>query len=152
MVICSLNCALRVLKNVACTRVPFPSFLHRCIFRWWCTCGTILFRCSLCLGACKPSAEGNLHVVSNFSQHFKCISQNLQYDCVVLSGACSQALTGHSGMVVRRCVLLASLKLCKTFQPPRCAKGLAAFEAAVDVLSDVHVHPSGQSVAHHMSP
>ena len=38
-----------------------------------------------------------------------------------------------------------------TFQPPRCESSLAAFEAAVDVLSDAHVHPSGKSVEHHMS-
>ena len=37
-----------------------------------------------------------------------------------------------------------------TFQPPRYESGLAAFEAAVDVLSDAQVHPSGKSVVFHM--
>ena len=31
------------------------------------------------------------------------------------------------------------------FQPPGCGSGFAAFEAAVDVLSDAQVHPSGES-------
>ena len=31
-----------------------------------------------------------------------------------------------------------------TFQPLRCGSSLAACEAAVDVLSDAHVHPSGR--------
>ena len=84
--------------------------------------------------------------------------QNLQNDCVVWSstiasqpGRCSFVLLGHSGVVVRRSVLLATLKVCKTFQPPRCESGLSAFEAAVDVLSDAQVYPSGKSVVYHMS-
>ena len=36
-------------------------------------------------------------------------------------------------------------------QPPRGESGSAAFEAAVDVLSDAHVHPSGKPVVCHMS-
>ena len=43
----------------------------------------------------------------------------------------------------RRCVLIASPKLCKTFQPPRRESDWGAFEAAVHVLSDAHVQPFG---------
>ena len=59
-------------------------------------------------------------------------------------------MPGHSGVVVRRCVLLASLKLCKTFQPPRCESGSAAIEAAVDVLLDTLVRPAGKRAVYHM--
>ena len=38
-----------------------------------------------------------------------------------------------------------------TFQPPKFESSLAEFEAVDDVLSDVHVHPSGKSVVDHMS-
>ena len=43
-----------------------------------------------------------------------------------------------------------SLGLWRTFQPRRCEGSFAAFEVAVDVLSDAHVHPSGRRrrVAH----
>ena len=37
------------------------------------------------------------------------------------------------------------MRLHGTFQPPRCESDLAAFEGAVDVLSDAHVHPSGHT-------
>ena len=61
-------------------------------------------------------------------------------------GGCSKALPGHLGVVVVRCVPeLRWKKLCATFQPPRCESDLAAFEGAVDVLSDAHVHPSGHT-------
>ena len=54
-------------------------------------------------------------------------------------------------VVVRRCVLHASLELCKALRVPRCESSSAALESAVDVCSDAHAHRSGESVVDHLS-
>ena len=83
--------------------------------------------------------------------------QNVHNDHVVWSSTIDNHLVDvHrpclEGWLWRQCVMLVSPRLWRTFQPPSCESCLAAFEAAVDVLSDVHVHPSGKkSVVSHMS-
>ena len=61
----------------------------------------------------------------------------------------------HRALSIARHGLLGSVAaewlLHGTFLPPRCEIGSAAFEAAVDVLSDAQVHPLGKTVVYHMS-
>ena len=71
------------------------------------------------------------------------------FDRCQSSGGREKGIAWAFRVVVRRCVLLASPKLCRTFQPPRCKRYFAASGAAVDVFSDAHLQPYGKKV--HMS-
>ena len=74
-----------------------------------------------------------LFLLANALQH-RAFSQNLGHRTPRFAWECGGRMGLHG-----------------TVQPPRCESGSAAFEAAVDLLSDAHVHPSGKSVVYRMS-